>query len=87
VLNNADFSSESAFNDFFNGFYITDSITNGSGSIFYFDLREALPSNFRSKLIFYYSNDTSTVPQIFEMALTEALISAIFITIILRPCL
>lgn len=68
LLNNANFSSESAFNDFFNGFYITDSITNGSGCIFYFDLREALPANFRSKMIFYYSNDTSTVPQIFEMA-------------------
>lgn len=69
VLNNGDFSSESAFNNFFNGFYITDSITNGSGCIFYFDLREALPANFRSKLIFYYSNDTSTVPQIFELAI------------------
>jgi hypothetical protein len=68
VLNNGDFSSETAFNDFFKGFYLTDSITNGSGCIFYFDLREALPANFRSKLIFYYSNDTSTVPQIFEMA-------------------
>lgn len=69
ILNNANFSSESAFNDFFNGFYITDSITSGNGCIFYFDLREALPANFRSKMIFYYSNDTSTVPQVFEMAI------------------
>jgi hypothetical protein len=69
ILNNGNFTSEQAFNDFFNGFYLTDSIVAGSGCIFYFDLREALPANFRSKLIFYYSNDTSTVPQIFEMAL------------------
>lgn len=69
LLNNGDFSSDAAFTNFFNGFYLTDSITSGSGCIFYFDLREALPANLRSKLIFYYSNDTSTVPQIFEMTL------------------
>ncbi|MCC6384803.1 MAG: DUF4270 domain-containing protein [Bacteroidia bacterium] len=69
ILTSGAFASETAFNDYLKGLYITDSIS-GSGCVYYFDLREALPSNFRSKLIFYYSNDTTSAGSLtFELPL------------------